>query len=94
MKRTVPSFEHLLSEIKDLFIRIEDHEGVRTLVAGGIGRQGVWLEYPVAMRREATLLEISQCLGRMVGMIQEENRQWQLEAPHHRLIREMSLRLN
>lgn len=94
MKIMKPSFESVLDELDRIFIRTEEENGVRSLVAGGFNKNGVWVEYASGIGPEARLPDIIKSLQVMVHLITEENKRWELEKPHHRLIREVGMCLN
>ncbi|MEM6831111.1 MAG: hypothetical protein AAGA66_02535 [Bacteroidota bacterium] len=91
MKVVKPSFESVLDELDRILIRTEEENGVRSLVAGGLNKEGVWVEYASALSPEARLPDIIKPLRIMVLLIAEENKRWELEKPHHWLLREVAM---
>ncbi|MEQ8627100.1 hypothetical protein [Ekhidna sp.] len=94
MKIIKDSFESLLRETENIYIRIDSENGVRTLVAGGIDQNGTWIEYPSELKYSDTAIDITRYLKVMIYLIQEEKKKWGIERPHHLLIREVGLSLN
>jgi len=89
-----PTLEHLLDRLDEVYIRIEEKQGVRSLVAGGLNKQGIWLEFPTHLDGTPTLLSIVRCLELMICFIEEEQKGWSMEQPYHKLFRDFPLTQN
>ena len=94
MKIVKPTFESLLQEINSIYLRLEDERGIKSVIAGGLNKNGVWVEFPFELSKHANLTDITRCLKTMVYLIEEEHKQWGLEEPHHQLIRNYCMSLN
>ncbi|MEM6736839.1 MAG: hypothetical protein AAF620_12315 [Bacteroidota bacterium] len=87
MKVVKPTFESFLEEVDEVFIRIDRYENTLTLVAGGINTSGTWIEFASKLDSIKTLSDIARSLKIMVYFVEEEQKHWDLEKPHHVLIR-------
>lgn len=94
MKIVKPTFESLLEELDEIYVRFEDARGTKALVAGGINKNGIWTEFSFSLSSGAGLYDIIRCLQAMVHLIEEERKQWHLEESHHFFLREIGTYLN
>ena len=94
MNTIQPTFESLLDQLTNIYLRIDNYNGTRYLVAGGITQEGKWIEFPTQLHDKASLQDITRSLQVIVNILQVENKTWSLEKPHLFLIREPGLHLN
>lgn len=88
MKIVKNTFESFLEEVNQVFIRIDLHDQALSLVAGGIDRSGNWIEFISKLDRAKTLSDIIRSFKIMTYFVEQEHKSWDIEKPHHILLRE------